>query len=187
MSLKAELETWDAALKAYDEEDFQKALDLFARIAEDSSKILTNMGLIYATLGEHEAAIEHFIEATKLDLYLAVAYFQCGVSNFLLARYELAYKDFEEAFLYLRGNQAINYEQLGLKFRLFSAEVLFNQGLSLIRLGRMEEGLASMEEAKRNKANDEHNVINDAIQDRGEGYTVFSIPVGALYRPQEKK
>lgn len=42
------------------------------RIA-DSSKILTNMGLIYATLGEHEAAVEHFIEATNLDNYLAVA------------------------------------------------------------------------------------------------------------------
>ncbi|KAJ7497006.1 NADPH oxidase regulator NoxR [Mycena latifolia] len=186
MSLKAELETWAAALKAYDEEDFEKALDLFARIA-DSSKILTNMGLIYATLGEHEAAVERFIEATGLDSYLAVAYFQCGVSNFLLARYELAYKDFEEALLYLRGNQAINYEQLGLKFRLFSAEVLFNQGLSLIYLGRMEEGLADMEEAKRVKATDEHNVIDDAIQDRGEGYTVFSIPVGVLYRPSEKK
>ncbi|KAJ7690705.1 hypothetical protein B0H17DRAFT_1064533 [Mycena rosella] len=186
MSLKAELETWAAALKAYDEEDFEKALDLFARIA-DSSKILTNMGLIYATLGEHEAAVERFIEATGLDSYLAVAYFQCGVSNFLLARYELAFKDFEEALLYLRGNQAINYEQLGLKFRLFSAEVLFNQGLSLIYLGRMEEGLADMEEAKRVKATDEHNVIDDAIQDRGEGYTVFSIPVGVLYRPSEKK
>ncbi|KAJ7729531.1 NADPH oxidase regulator NoxR [Mycena maculata] len=186
MSLKAELETWDAALKAYDEEDFEKALDLFGRIA-DSSKILTNMGLIYATLGEHEAAVERFIEATGLDTYLAVAYFQCGVSNFLLARYELAYKDFEEALLYLRGNQAINYEQLGLKFRLFSAEVLFNQGLSLIYLGRTDEGLADMEEAKRVKATDEHNVIDDAIQDRGEGYTVFSIPVGVLYRPNEKK
>ncbi|KAJ7128987.1 NADPH oxidase regulator NoxR [Mycena crocata] len=186
MSLKAELETWAAALKAYDEEDFEKALDLFSRIA-DSSKILTNMGLIYATLGEHEAAVERFIEATGLDSYLAVAYFQCGVSNFLLARYELAYKDFEEALLYLRGNQAINYEQLGLKFRLFSAEVLFNQGLSLIYLGRMDEGLADMEEAKRVKATDEHNVIDDAIQDRGEGYTVFSIPVGVLYRPSEKK
>jgi hypothetical protein len=186
MSLKAELETWAAALKAYDEEDFEKALDLFSRIA-DSSKILTNMGLIYATLGEHEAAVERFIEATGLDSYLAVAYFQCGVSNFLLARYELAYKDFEEALLYLRGNQAINYEQLGLKFRLFSAEVLFNQGLSLIYMGRMEEGLADMEEAKRVKATDEHNVIDDAIADRGEGYTVFSIPVGVLYRPSEKK
>ncbi|KAJ6499421.1 NADPH oxidase regulator NoxR [Mycena sanguinolenta] len=186
MSLKAELETWAAALKAYDEEDFEKSLDLFSRIA-DSSKILTNMGLIYATLGEHEAAVERFIEATGLDSYLAVAYFQCGVSNFLLARYELAYKDFEEALLYLRGNQAINYEQLGLKFRLFSAEVLFNQGLALIYMGRMEEGLADMEEAKRVKATDEHNVIDDAIADRGEGYTVFSIPVGVLYRPAEKK
>ncbi|KAF9268831.1 hypothetical protein L218DRAFT_1048836 [Marasmius fiardii PR-910] len=186
MSLKAELETWAAALKAYDEEDFEKALDLFSRIA-DSSKILTNMGLIYATLGEHEAAVEKFIEATGLDSYLAVAYFQCGVSNFLLARYDLAYKDFEEALLYLRGNQAINYEQLGLKFRLFSAEVLFNKGLSQIYMGRTDEGIADMQEAKKEKATDEHNVIDDAIADRGEGYTVFSIPVGVLYRPPEKK
>lgn len=65
------------------------------------------MGLIYATLGEHEAAVENFNAATSLDQYLAVAYFQCGVSNFLLARYELALKDFEEALLYLRGNQAM--------------------------------------------------------------------------------
>lgn len=36
-----------------------------------------------------------------------IRYFQCGVSNFLLARYELAAKDFEEALLYLRGNQAM--------------------------------------------------------------------------------
>jgi tetratricopeptide (TPR) repeat protein len=96
MSLKAELETWAAALKAYDEEDFDKALDLFSvrlpcrrpcqsrtgfRMAltllpqtiADSSKILTNMGLIYATLGEHELATEQFNAATSLDNYLAVA------------------------------------------------------------------------------------------------------------------
>ncbi|KAJ4500364.1 hypothetical protein C8R41DRAFT_960808 [Lentinula lateritia] len=186
MSLKAELETWSAALKAYDEEDFEKSLDLFSRIA-DSSKILTNMGLIYATLGEHEAAVDKFIEATGLDSFLAVAYFQCGVSNFLLARYDLALKDFEEALLYLRGNQSINYEQLGLKFKLFSAEVLFNKGLSQIYLGSVDAGLADMQEARKDKATDEHNVIDDAIADRGEGYTVFSIPVGVLYRPSEKK
>jgi len=186
MSLKAELETWAAALKAYDEEDFEKSLELFFRIA-DSSKILTNIGLIYATIGEHEAAVERFIEATRLDQYLAVAYFQCGVSNFLLGRFELAFKDFEEALLYLRDNQAINYEQLGLKFRLFSAEVLFNKGLSLINLGRLQDGLTDMENARQEKATEEHNVIDDAIRDRGEGYTVFSIPVGVLYRPSEKK
>jgi neutrophil factor 2 len=123
------------------------------------------MGLIYATLGEHEAAVEQFIAATGLDNYLAVAsvlsppplpmvslssvnsrYFQCGVSNFLLGRYDLASKDFEGALLYLRGNQSMcvppyrcpdfahscnissNYTQLGLAFTLYSAEVLFNKG-----------------------------------------------------------
>jgi neutrophil factor 2 len=132
------------------------------------------MGLIYATLGEHEAAVDQFIAATRLDNYLAVAlvppsshspvlplilssltnpsYFQCGVSNFLIGRYDLSSKDFEEALLYLRGNQSMcvtpsvyhrfallysyhnsssNYTQLGLAFTLFSAEVLFNKGRSL--------------------------------------------------------
>jgi hypothetical protein len=93
MSLKAELETWASALKAYDEEDLEKALDLFtvhsfplplslgtalttrwrSQTIADSSKILTNMGLIHATLGEHELAVEQFIAATSLDQYLAVA------------------------------------------------------------------------------------------------------------------
>lgn len=186
MSLKAELEIWANALKAYDEEDFEKALELFATIG-DSSKILTNMGLIYATLGEHEAAVEQFLSATQLDQYLAVAYFQCGVSNFLLTRYDLALKDFEEALLYLRGNQSINYEQLGLKFKLYSAEVLFNKGLAQVYMGLMQEGIMDMEAAKGAKETEEHNVIDDAIQERGDGYTVFSIPVGVLYRPSESK
>jgi tetratricopeptide (TPR) repeat protein len=82
------------------------------------------MGLVYAAIGEHESAVEQFRKATAIDQYLAVAcvpllllfivctempllnprYFQCGVSNFLLERYELALLDFEEAYLYLRGN-----------------------------------------------------------------------------------
>jgi hypothetical protein len=46
----------------------------------------------------------------------------------------------------------------------------------------MDEGLRDMEEARRDKATDEHNVIDDAIRDRGEGYTVFSIvSVAGLY------
>ncbi|KAI0090555.1 hypothetical protein BDY19DRAFT_935808 [Irpex rosettiformis] len=186
MSLKAELETWAAALKAYDEEDFENSIRLFSEIA-DSSKILTNIGLIYATLGEHEAAVEQFLAATQLDQFLAVAYFQCGVSNFLLQRYDLAKRDFEDALLYLRGNQNINYEQLGLKFKLYSAEVLFNKALSQLYLGDIGGGLQEMEEARKEKATDEHNVIDDAIADQGEGYTVFSIPVGILYRPSENK
>lgn len=174
MSLKAELETWAAALKAYDDGDYEKSLQLFSQIA-DSSKILTNMGLIYATIGEHEAAVEQFLAATQLDQFLSVAYFQCGVSNFLLQRYDLAFRDFDGALLHLRGNENINYEQLGLKFKLYSAEVLFNKGLCQIYMGEMDAGVSIMEQARKEKATDEHNVIDDAIADRGDGYTVFSI------------
>lgn len=68
-----------------------------------------------------------------------------------------------------------NYEQLGLKFNLYSAEVLFNRGLCLIYMGRVDEGLAGMEEAQKAKVTEEHGVIDEALQDKGQGYTVFSI------------
>ncbi|KAJ7658566.1 hypothetical protein B0H17DRAFT_1213110 [Mycena rosella] len=186
LSLKAKLETWAAALKAYDSENYERALRLFSRIPK-SSIILTNMGLIHAALGDHEMAVERFIAATVRDPYLAVAYFQCGVSNFLLARHDFAYRDFREALRNLRGNQNIDYEQIGLKFKLFSAEVLFNQGLCLIKLGQVEKGLADMEAARDAKATRDHDIIERAIRHRGEGYTVFSVPGGICYRPSEKK
>ncbi|KAJ7436161.1 hypothetical protein B0H11DRAFT_2111589 [Mycena galericulata] len=186
LSLKAKLETWADALPAYDGGDLETALDLFSRLPK-SSIILTNLGLIHAALGEHEAAVGHFIQATLRDPHLAVAYFQCGVSNFLLARYDLAYRDFREALRRLRGNQNIDYEQIGLVFKLFSAEVLFNQGLCLLRLGQVEKGLRDMKTASQVKATQDHVVIDDAIRDRGAGYIVFSVPAGICYRPSEKK
>jgi hypothetical protein len=45
----------------------------------------------------------------------------------------------------------------------------------LIYLGRPEAGLAEMELSRREKVTDEHNVIDDALRDLGNGYTVFSI------------
>jgi len=186
MSLKQEIETWAKSLEAYDAQDFDKALELFETIA-DSSKILFNIGLIHATLGNHEIAVENYNASNALDQYLAVSYFQCGVSNFLLGKYEEARRDFEDAYLYLRSNMTIDYEQLGLKFRLYSCEVLFNKGLSMIYLGRDEEGMADLDQARKEKQTGEHGVIDEAYADRGDGYTVFSIPVGVLYRPPEAK
>jgi hypothetical protein len=55
MSLKQEIETWVAALGRYDNNEFEDALGEFDKIS-DTSKILFNMGVIHATLGEHEQA-----------------------------------------------------------------------------------------------------------------------------------
>ncbi|KAG8859707.1 hypothetical protein FRB96_004281 [Tulasnella sp. 330] len=185
-SLKYEIETWAAALEAYDAQDYDSSLDLFSKIA-DNSKIFTNIGIIHASLGEHEAAVEAFAAATSLDNYLSIAYFQAGVSNFLMGRYDTALQEFEDAFKVLRGHESINYEQLGLKYKLHSAAVLFNQGITMINLGNPDRGMQLLKDALALRAIDDHDVIADAIQDRGDGYTVFCIPVGTLYRPNEKK
>jgi len=186
MALKYELEQWNEAVISFDEQDYDKALALFETIA-DSAKIHFNIGMIYATLGEHQTACQSYTQAIQLDQYFSVSYFQKGVSNFLLGDYTEALANFNDALLYLRGNMLIDYEQLGLKFRLYSCEILFNRGLCYLYLGQQEQGMGDFVYAQKEKQTEEHNVIDEAIQDGGQGYTVFSIPVGVLYRPPESK
>jgi hypothetical protein len=186
MSLKQEIETWVAALAAYDNNEFDNSLKCFEAIS-DTSKILFNLGVIHATLGEHGKAVECYQRAVQLDQYLAVAYFQQGVSNFLLGDFEEALANFNDTLLYLRGNRWIDYDQLGLRFKLYSCEVLFNRGLCYIYLQQKDAGLQDLVFAAREKAVLDHDVIDEAIKEQAEGYTVFSIPVGVIYRPNEAK
>lgn len=60
-------------------------------------------------VGAHAVAtqIENFNAATALDNYLAIAYFQSGVSNFLLGQFDAALQEFEDAFQFLRGNESM--------------------------------------------------------------------------------
>jgi len=55
------------------------------------------MALIHAIGGEHDQAVALFDRAIALDNFLAIAYFQSGVSQFLLGRYEAARRDFSDA------------------------------------------------------------------------------------------
>lgn len=107
--------------------------------------------------------------------------------------------------IYLRGNRFINYEQLGLKYKLYSCAVLFNRGLCYIYLQQKDVGMKDLSFAAREKETEEHDVIDEAIQEEAEasdprpsiynlpitnmpqGYTVFSIGVGTLYRPNNAK
>ncbi|KAI0997649.1 hypothetical protein K3495_g10539 [Podosphaera aphanis] len=186
MSLKQEIETWVAALAHYDNNQFEESLNEFEAIL-DTSKIYFNCGVIHATLGNHERAVEMYQRAVSLDQYLAVAYFQQGVSNFLINDFAEALANFNDTLLYLRGNNMIDYSQLGLTFKLYSCEVLFNRGLCYMNLNQREAGFQDFSYAVKEKVVEDHNVIDEAIQEEAEGYTVFSIPVGVVYRPDKAK
>lgn len=110
----------------------------------------------------------YYDRATALDQYLAVAYFQKGVSNFLVGNFEEALANFNDTLLYLRGNRYIDYEQLGLKYKLHSCEALFNRGLCYIYLQEVEAGLGDLTFAAKEKATPEHDVIDEAIKEKAE-------------------
>lgn len=103
-----------------------------------------------------------------LDLYLAIAYFQQGVSNFLLGDFEEALANFNDTLLYLRGNKWIDYEQLGLRFKLHACEALFNRGLCYLYLQQKEAGLQDLSFAAKEKAVPDHDVIDEAIREHAE-------------------
>ena len=180
-----EIETWVSALERYDNNEFEESLKVFSAIP-DTSKILFNCGVIHATLGEHAQAVclclrclSHvnmsnisqvacYQRAVRLDQYLAVAYFQQGVSNFLVGDFEEALANFNDTLLYLRGNNMIDYAQLGLAFRLYSCEVLFNRGLCYIYLQQEEAGMQDFSFAVKEKVVEDHNVIDEAIKEKAD-------------------
>jgi len=112
--------------------------------------------------------VECYQRAVRLDQYLAVAYFQQGVSNFLVGDFEEALANFNDTLLYLRGNNMIDYAQLGLMFKLYSCEVLFNRGLCYVYLQQKEAGMQDFSFAVKEKVVEDHNVIDEAIREEAE-------------------
>lgn len=116
-----------------------------------------------------------------------MAYFQEGVSNFLLGDFEEALANFNDTLLYLRGNTLIDYSQLGLLFKLYSCEVLFNRGLCYIYLQQTEAGMQDLQYAAKEKVVEDHNVIDDAIRDEAKVRPTFFfffsfVPIPGLVR-----
>lgn len=89
--------------------------------------------------------------------------------------FEESLANFNDTLKFLRGNTYINYEQLGLKFKLFSCEVLFNRGLSYVYMGQMETGLADLGYAAKEKMIPDHDVIDEAIKEDAEVSVLFKV------------
>ncbi|POY70329.1 hypothetical protein BMF94_6609 [Rhodotorula taiwanensis] len=186
MSLKHELQVWVSALEAFDAGCYDAAVTQFEEIAY-YSKILFNLAMIHAIRGQHERAIADFARSIALDPFFAVAHFQLGVSAFLIGQFVEAKKSFDRALALFRENHTIDYRQLGLDHRLFSCEVKFNRGLSQIYAGKLDLGMQDLLSAQADKQSSVHDVIDEAISDQALGYTIFSVPVGVVFRPQPYK
>jgi hypothetical protein len=81
----------------------------------------------------------------------------------------------------------IDYTQLGLDFKLYSCQVLFNRALCYLELGEHDLGMTDMWRATREKQTKAHDMLDQALRDKGQDCTVFTVPQGVLYRPAESK
>ncbi|KAI9314846.1 hypothetical protein BX666DRAFT_1964022 [Dichotomocladium elegans] len=186
MEFKFELQEWINGCRAYDCQDYDTALRVFMKIG-DNARMHFNIGLIFSVMQDHRRALAAFKKALSMDPFLAVACFQKGVSHFSMGDILEAYQEFDAAYQKLRGNAIINYHQLGLAFRLYECEVRFNRGICQLYLGRIDAGLTDLYYAQKTKMTEEHDIIDQAVRDRGKGYSVYSIPPGIIYRPLDAK
>jgi len=85
-----------------------------------------------------------------------------------MGNFEEALANFNDTLMYLRGNTSIDYDQLGLKFQLYSCETLFNRGLCYIYLQETDTGMRDLEFASKEKVKPDHDVIDEAIREKAD-------------------
>lgn len=155
---------WLQALELFDSNDPEQALEVFCQITPTNSKIAYNIASIHSILGNYPLAISYFKKATSFDSYMAISHFQIGVSRFLAGSYAKAATSFNTALKLLRGNTVVNYQQLGLDYKLYSCEIVYNRALSYIYSGELSTGIFDLSfAAKEKKYISEHNIIGEAL------------------------
>ncbi|XP_019496681.1 PREDICTED: NADPH oxidase activator 1 isoform X3 [Hipposideros armiger] len=141
------LRDWQRGAQAAARGDWGCALRHFSSVPDPPARMCFNVGCVHLLAGDPEAALRAFDQAVIKDACMAVGFFQRGVANFQLERFQEALSDFRLALEQLRGNAAIDYTQLGLRFRLQAWEVLFNVASVQCRLGLWAQATLSLEEA----------------------------------------
>ncbi|KAJ1966435.1 hypothetical protein GGI12_000079 [Dipsacomyces acuminosporus] len=188
MALKAELEQWHQAVEYFDVQNYNAALDLIKpRGIADSAKIHFNIGLILGRKGDHSGAIDAYTTALSLDKYLVVAYFQRGVARMVLQQNKEALNDFNDALTYLRDNDCIDYSQIGLEYKVYTCEVLYNRALCYFCLGNEKGAHSDLEQAGTRASEERHSWIKKALSSSGMDCPLYCVPRGVIYRPSASK
>ncbi|KNC96546.1 uncharacterized protein SPPG_08134 [Spizellomyces punctatus DAOM BR117] len=194
MALKVELTQWVVGVEAYENGDFDGALRAFEQIA-DTSKIHFNIAMTFVNMGLLDEAIAALTRSVACDPFLAVAYFMRGVCLYNSNALNDSLADFNDALTYLRGNQFIDYAQLGLPYKLYSAKVSFNRGLCLAAMGQANEAYRDFDDAVRSRpspsdSQEDLGNMDEALKmgERAPEYLgPYALPPDLIYRPPKGK
>ncbi|XP_028852192.1 NADPH oxidase activator 1 isoform X2 [Denticeps clupeoides] len=148
------LRFWDEAVKAVDARDWPGALSKLDQITEPTSRTLFVSQSVHLALGQVELAIKALDETIEKDERLAVGFFQRAGAKMMANRLEEALGDCVRAQKHMRQNPVIDYRQLGLRYKLYSWQVLYNAAA-------VHSGMGQWDKAR--------DILTGTLQERGAG------------------
>uniref|UniRef100_A0A8C7WBD4 NADPH oxidase activator 1 n=2 Tax=Oncorhynchus mykiss TaxID=8022 RepID=A0A8C7WBD4_ONCMY len=183
------LRLWDEAVKAVDARDWQGALSKLNQITEPTSRTLFLTASAHLALGQLEPAIQALDQTIAKDERLAVGFFQRAGAFMMASRLEEALNDCTSAQKHMRGNMVIDYKQLGLRYKLYSWQVLYNAAAVHSRLDQLDKArdilISASQEKGRWGRGGNLEVALDMIS-RGEVLPVLLVPEGQVFRPRKQ-
>eukprot|EP00732_Lithocolla_globosa_P001959 Lithocolla_globosa_v1_NODE_1135_length_2844_cov_18.474364.p2 type:complete len:423 gc:universal NODE_1135_length_2844_cov_18.474364:1554-2822(+) len=187
MSSKEEILAWQEGCTLFDSGDHGKAYQVFETVASViGAKIMFNQGLCQGQQRRYNEAIQALTNAIRADKYFAAAYFMRGVYQHHLNDNQKATQDFTNTIQYLRGNTMIDYQQLGMDYKLHACEVYYNRAFVGSKLGRSDPSYQDLIQAQQLKSEPKHDAIDTALRTQRFD-ELFSLPPKTLYRPPEQK
>ena len=127
---------WQSAVEAFDANDVVEAQQQF-KDCPPQSKFLYSLAVCNLKLDQPDKALLILSECLSRDEYFAVAYYLRGCLHLANRNADLAYQDFNDALMNLRGNEFIDYSQLGLQIKLLSWMCYWSRGVAQGKRGNV--------------------------------------------------
>ncbi|XP_054630448.1 neutrophil cytosol factor 2-like isoform X1 [Dunckerocampus dactyliophorus] len=176
------LQLWNESVQAMDKKDWQGGLAKLDQITEPTSGTLFNAASAHICLGQLDSALKALDLAIARDPRLSVAFFQRAGVMIQLNRLDQALSDCVWAQKHLRGNNVIDYRQLGLRYKLYSWQVLHNAAAVYCRMGQWEQAKDVL--LSENQGGNLEMALDTIL--RNEVLAPVLVPEGVLFRPRKK-
>ncbi|XP_037633518.1 NADPH oxidase activator 1-like isoform X1 [Sebastes umbrosus] len=182
------LRLWDESVQAVDAKDWQGALSKLEQISEPTSRTLFNTATVHLVLGQLDLALTALDLTIAKDERLAVGFFQRAAVMLQIGSLEEALSDCIWAQKHMRGNMVIDYRQLGLRFKLYSWQVLYNAAAAYCRMGQWEQAREVLLSASQERGAGRGGNIEAAMESvlREEVLAPLLVPKEVVFRPRKQ-
>ncbi|MCJ8747051.1 hypothetical protein PDJAM_G00148620 [Pangasius djambal] len=181
------IQLWDEAVRAVDSRDWDGALTKLNQISEPTSRTLFVTASVLLALGQLEDAIKALDRVIAKDERLAVGFFQRAAVHMMAGRLDEALGDCIWAQKHMRANAVIDYKQLGLRYRLYSWQILYNAAAVHCRLKQWNKA-AEILQAALQEGGGQGGQVDSAMQSvaKRELIAPLLVPEGVVFRPRKQ-